>query len=82
MYNDIFFKFYIKYTFKCFNRLDLDTWINEPPSSSSASEDEELVNPNKLSDIFNVSQSNETKVYKELSPEEIQKVGKYFKRIV
>ncbi|XP_073973896.1 adaptor-related protein complex 3, delta 1 subunit-like garnet [Rhodnius prolixus] len=54
--------------------LDLDTWINEPPSSSSASEDEELVNPNKLSDIFNVSQSNETKVYKELSPEEIQKI--------
>uniref|UniRef100_A0A069DXV2 AP-3 complex subunit delta n=1 Tax=Panstrongylus megistus TaxID=65343 RepID=A0A069DXV2_9HEMI len=54
--------------------LQLDTWINEPPSSSSASEDEELVCPNKLSDIFNISQTTETKVYQELSPEEIQKM--------
>ncbi|KAK9500755.1 hypothetical protein O3M35_001955 [Rhynocoris fuscipes] len=54
--------------------LDLDEWINEPPSSSSSSDDEDIVGPNKLSDIFNVSQASEAKVYKELSPEEINKM--------
>lgn len=56
------------------HRLDLDSWINDPPSSSSDEESIEDVN-NKLNNLF-VSGSEEAvcKPSHEPSPEEISKV--------
>ncbi|KAF6201155.1 hypothetical protein GE061_005602 [Apolygus lucorum] len=52
--------------------LDLDAWINDPPSSSSSSEDEFETN-NKLGDIFGPEKTNEEKV-PELTTEDMEKM--------
>lgn len=54
-------------------RLDLEAWINDPPSSSS---EEELDDTNnQLPDIFTVSNTNDKKAVPEPTPEELTKVS-------
>lgn len=54
--------------------MDLDEWINEPPSESSSSSSDECTDiftaNNKLDDGYQTSKRQE----KELDPEEINKV--------
>lgn len=55
-----------------FYSLDLDMWINDPPSSSSDDEEEA---PGQFSDIFSVASGTEKKVAAyEPTPEELSKV--------
>lgn len=51
-------------------RLDLDAWINSPPSSSSESDEEEDHGTSKEKTFYSSEQNRKP----ELSPEELQKV--------
>ncbi|XP_014242157.1 AP-3 complex subunit delta-1 [Cimex lectularius] len=55
--------------------LDLDAWINEPPSSSSSSEDEEEPHSeNKLTGIFSVDNTSEMEYVQEPTTEELDRM--------
>ena len=59
----------------CDDRLDLDAWINDPPSSSEEESDEEQLEDEKVPNRFiRGDQVKETKKYEEPSEEVLDRV--------